>query len=315
MTDLQEFRPEAPVSESPAVAVMSPHLPGADASSPHASVSAASRSKSSTAVPRAPDIADPGRLADVSPDIMTLHTREAWQLFMGRRADPARRSAPIPGGRRFAAAMKVLWLLSANDNPYADWILQRSYERLSSVRARLDRAIAIREAEIQGLVAAGLSLSVMASSEPMRVEVGFRSPYGYAAAETILAFDRYVRFVRTLVHKDRLGENEGRAAIREIGRDLRSLFLEPIRWERHLVSDPLRALSRRDYLPGADAAARDRVHVVVDLFGEVPREIFTGAVQPRHTRRRIKVSDAERRLLQHVDLRAPDHTESRGGAA
>jgi len=209
--------------------------------------------------------------------------------------------------------MKVLWLLSANDNPYADWILQSSYERLSSVRVRLDRAIAIREAEIQGLVAAGLSLSVMASSEPMRVEVGFRSPYGYAAAETILAFDRYVRFVRTLVHKDRLGENEGRAAIREIGRDLRSLFLEPIRWERHLVSDPLRALSRRDYLPGADAAARDRVHVVVDLFGEVPRDIFTGAIQPRHTRRRIKVSDAERRLLQDVDLRAGGQAESRGG--
>jgi integrating conjugative element protein (TIGR03761 family) len=261
------------------------------------------------------EVPDPGHLTDAVPDRMTLHTREAWQLFTGRRADPARRTTPIPGGRRFASVMKMLWLLSANDNPYADWILQRVYERLARVRRRLDRSIRVREAEMQGLVERGLSLAVMASREPMHVEIGFGSPYGYAAAEAILEFDRFVRVVRTLMHKDRLGENEGRAAIREIGREFRALFVEPIRWERYLVTGDLRALSRRDYLPGADDAACERVRAAARLFGAVPRDIFIGDVQPRHTRRRIRLTEAERRLLRDVDLGAVAASAAGGASA
>lgn len=291
MPDLPEIYSEVPVDETPRAAMpsRSSQPQGNTFHAPH---------------DRDREVPDPGHLTDAVPDSMTLHTREAWQLFTGRRADPARRTTPIPGGRRFASVMKMLWLLSANDNPYADWILQRVYERLARVRRRLDRSIHVREAEMQELVTRGLSLAVMASREPMHVEIGFGSPYGYAAAEAILEFDRYVRVVRTLMHKDRLGENEGRAAIREIGREFRALFVEPIRWERHLVTDDLRALSRRDYLPGADDAACERVRAAARFFGAVPRDIFIGDVQPRHTRRRIRLTEAERRLLRDVDLGA-----------
>ena len=119
MPDFPEIHSEVPVAEVPRTRIL------ADASVAPA-----------TALPAAHDrereIPDPGHLTDAVPDSMTLHTREAWQLFTGRRADPARRTTPIPGGRRFASVMKMLWLLSANDNPYADWILQRVYERLDS---------------------------------------------------------------------------------------------------------------------------------------------------------------------------------------
>lgn len=289
MPDLPEIHSEVPIDETRRAAVSgrSSEPPGNRFHAPHDR-----------------EVPDPGHLTDAVPDSMTLHTREAWQLFTGRRADPARRTTPIPGGRRFASVMKVLWLLSANDNPYADWILQRIYDRLARLRGRLDRASRAREGEMQELVTRGLSLAVMASREPMHVEIGFGSPYGYAAAEAILEFDRYVRVVRTLMHKDRLGENEGRAAIREIGREFRALFVEPLRWERYLVTDELRALSRRDYLPGADDAACERVRTAAQLFGAVPRDIFTGDVQPRHTRRRIWLTEAERRLLLDVDLGA-----------
>ena len=47
-----------------------------------------------------------------------------------------------------------------------------------------------------------------------------------------MEFDYHVRMVKTLVLKDRLSDGDGRAAIREVGRGLRALFLEPIRWER-----------------------------------------------------------------------------------
>ena len=237
---------------------------------------------------------------------MTLHTKDAYGLFSGRPADNPARLPPIPGGRRFAAVLKSIWHLSANDNPYADWILIRMYEGLVAIRAHLSRVITARDEAIEILKRKGLSLAVMGSRSPKTVELGFRSPYGYATAEAIVEFDYYVRMIKTLIHKDRMSDDEGRAAIRELGRELRTLFLEPIRWERHLLREELRQLSRNDFLPGADALAQQRVRAVVALFGEVPRKVFTGAQAPRHTRRRVKLSEAELRLLEQASLTAAE---------
>ena len=49
-----------------------------------------------------------------------------------------------------------------------------------------------------------------------------------------------------------------------------------------------------------------RVRAVVALFGEVPRKVFTGAQAPRHTRRRVKLSEAELRLLEQASLTAAE---------
>ena len=247
-----------------------------------------------------------GQLADATPDTMSLHTKDAYRIFTGRGADAASKLPPIPGGRRFAAVLKSIWHLSANDNPYADWILIRMYEGLVAIRAHLSRVITAREEAIEILKRKGLSLAVMGSRSPKTVELGFRSPYGYATAEAIVEFDYYVRMIKTLIHKDRMSDDEGRAAIREVGRELRALFLEPIRWERHLLREELRQLSRSDFLPAADELAQQRVRAVVALFGEVPRKVFTGAQAPRHTRRRVKLSEAELRLLEQVSLTAAE---------
>jgi integrating conjugative element protein (TIGR03761 family) len=243
-----------------------------------------------------------GRLADKTPDAMTLHTREAWQMFAGRRGDAAGQVAAIPGGRRFAAVLRSIWALSARDNPYADWILIRVTQRLGEIRAQMAGTIEAREAELERLRARGLSLSVLASSRPVTVELGFRSPYGYATAEAIVEFDYHVRLVQTLMLKDRLSDEAGREAIREIGRGLRALFLEPIRWERALMREEMLSLSRADFLPGADEAARLRVQAAVSLCGEVPRAVFTGQEAPRHTRRRVTPTAAELRLLREASL-------------
>ncbi len=247
-----------------------------------------------------------GQLADATPDTMMLHTKDAYRLFAGRPADEKAKLTPIPGGRRFAAVLKSIWHLSANDNPYADWILIRMYDGLHAIRANLGRAIAGREEAIDLLKRKGLALSVMASRSPKTVELGFRSPYGYATADLIVEFDYFVRMIKTLIHKDRMSDEEGRVAIRVVGRDMRALFLEPIRWERHLLREELLPLSRSDFLPAADEGARQRVRAAVALFGEVPRKIFTGAEAPRHSRRRVKLSDTELRLLEQASLSAAE---------
>ena len=280
-------------------------MPPPDAKPPQGSKEAAGAA-AGTAARTLADDASLGQLADAVPDTMTLHTRDAYRIFTGRTADAAGKLPAIPGGRRFAAVLKSIWHLSANDNPYADWILIRMYAGLVAIRAHLGRVIKAREEAIDLLRRKGLTLSVMASRRPKTVELGFRSPYGYATAEAIVEFDYYVRMIKTLIHKDRLSDEEGRAAIRELGRELRALFAEPIRWERNLLREELRALSRSDFLPVADEIARQRVRAVVALFGEVPRPVFTGAEVPRHTRRRVKLNEAELRLLQQASLAAEE---------
>jgi integrating conjugative element protein (TIGR03761 family) len=245
-----------------------------------------------------------GQLVDKTPDAMTLHTQDAYRMFTGRAADPASNAPAIPGGRRFAAVLKAIWYLSANDNPYADWILIRVYQSLSGIRAQMGQVIHAREAEFERLSRRGLALSVLASRSPVTVELGFRSPYGYATAEAIVEFDYHVRMVKTLVLKDRMSDEAGRAEIRTIGRGLRALFLEPIRWERNLLREEMLALSRRDFLPGADDTARQRVRAAVALFGELPRKVFTGEEAPRHSQRRVTPTAAELRLMQQVSLGA-----------
>jgi integrating conjugative element protein (TIGR03761 family) len=252
-----------------------------------------------------------GQLADETPDVMTLHTQDAYRMFTGRVADAQSQAQAIPGGRRFAAVLKSIWYLSANDNPYADWILIRVYQSLVAIRARMAQAISAREAEFAALRRKGLNLSVLRSRSPATVALGFRSPYGYATAEAIVEFDYHVRMVKTLVLKDRLSDDDGRAAIREIGRGLRALFLEPIRWERQLLREEMLPLSRRDFLPSADDAGRQRMHIAATLFGEVPRAVFTGDDAPRHSQRRVTPTAAELRLLREVSL----SVEAQGEAA
>jgi len=243
-----------------------------------------------------------GQLADETPDVMTLHTQDAFRMFTGRSMDAQSQSPAIPGGRRFAAVLKSIWYLSANDNPYADWILIRVYQSLLAIRAKMTQAIAAREAEFEALRRKGLNFSVLTSRSPATVALGFKSPYGYATAEAIVEFDYHVRMVKTLVLKDRLSDEDGRAAIREIGRGLRALFQEPIRWERQLLREEMLPLSRRDFLPSADEVGRQRMHIAVTLFGEVPRTVFTGDEAPRHSQRRISPTAAELRLLRQVSL-------------
>jgi integrating conjugative element protein (TIGR03761 family) len=206
--------------------------------------------------------------------------------------------------------MRSIWWLSANDNPYADWILIRSFAQLHAIRKRLSRATQARLALFERLKRKGLSLAVLASPSPQRLSLGFRSPYGYATAEAIVEFDFHVRLVKTLIHKDRLSDAEGGAAIREAGRALRALFLEPIRWERHLLREELRPLSRSDFLPGAEETARKRVRAAVALFGELPREVFTGAEAPRHSQRRVRPTEPELRLLRAAPLDFPAEDSS-----
>ena len=246
----------------------------------------------------------PVRLVDEEPATMVIHTREAFGVFTGWRPEAQRNRENVGGGQRFAAVLKSIWVLSGSDNPYADWLLITMYDRLSELRLKIEAATNDKQALIDRLKTRGLSFAVMKSRNPKIVELGFRSPYGYATAGVIVVFDYYVRLVKTLVRKDQISDEEGMSAIWEAGRALRALFIAPILWERFLRRHDMKALCRADFLPTADEASRKRVKAAVDKLGEVPPSIFAGTLVPRHSLRRGKRAESTWPSIEQNSLHA-----------
>ena len=252
----------------------------------------------------------PALLVDVSPDTLRLHTRDAFWMFIGRRANKARNEHRIVGGQRAAAALNAMRHMSVGGNPYADWFLVRFEEQLSELRERLAAAVSTFEAEFETLRRKGLALTVLGSRNPLELTVAFGSSYGYAIAEVILEFDYYVRVVKTLVLKNRITPDKASAAIRAVGRPLRGLCVQVIRWAYALQAPALTGLTRGDFVTSADEPARERALRAVRRFGEIPEGVLAASIVPRHVMRRDRETPAEAlggsMAVEAADNRHPD---------
>lgn len=243
-----------------------------------------------------------GRLTDEEEDSMALHTRESSRLFIGRAVEPGKQGYPQSGGKKVGAALRAIWYLSGNDNPYADFALIEATSRMQQQIAELDRLTQEMEDRLTQLRRRGLSFSILKADPPVNVTLGFRSPYGYSVVNLISTFDYHVRVVKTMVRKDQMADKEGYAALYSQSRRCRSLFERVIWFQRYLMREELRPLSRADWLPSAGEEAKKRVQAAVAIFGELPREIFNGSTSPRHSRRKLDLTAEELRLLDEVPL-------------
>lgn len=243
-----------------------------------------------------------GKLTDESEDLMLLHTREASRLFIGRAKQPGETGYGQSGGKKVGAALRAIWYLSGSNNPYADFALIEAHENLRLLVQELETEIDKMEDQLKKLQRRGLTFSVIQAEPPAKVELGFRSPYGYSVVMLISTFDYFVRLVKTLVRKDMLSDKQGYQVIWEMSHKSRRIFERVVMFQRNLTREELRQMSRTDWLPTADVDARKRVKAAVALFGELPRDVFTRAIQPRHSRLQVDVTPEELRLLNEVPL-------------
>lgn len=243
-----------------------------------------------------------GKLVDESEDLMTLHTRDASRLFIGRAPMPGSTSQPMVGAKKVGAALRAVWYLSSSDNPYADFALIDAQASIDIVVRDMERKIQEMEEKLAKLARRGLVFSIVRADPPATVELGFKSPYGYQLVGMVSTFDFFVRMTKTLVRKDLLSDVEGHDAIYTVTKKARRIFERIIRFERYLQREELRPLCRNDWLATADEAGRKRVKAAVGLFGELPREVFNGSVSPRHSFRQMDLSEEELRLLNEVPL-------------
>jgi integrating conjugative element protein (TIGR03761 family) len=253
-----------------------------------------------------------GTLVSDGADQMTLHTKEAYRLFVGRVADPERKLESIPGAKRLAHALRALWQLTAMDNPYADWALVRHDHNVGEVLKQLDNRTRAHQQSLDRFRMKGLNYSVLQSAQPKVLDLGFKSPYGYAVAELVVTYDYFVRIMKTLCRKNLISDREEYDEIREVTRQIRRHMHETAYFARWLTTKELIALSRADFLPGAPEEARKRQEAAAGIFGPVPSQVYSGALAPRHTKRRQKLTEAEQKLLSQVsaELRAIEAQEA-----
>lgn len=235
-------------------------------------------------------------------DTMELHTVEAMRLFLGRARDPATNAPPIAGGVRVAAALRSLWSLSSNDNPYADWALIEIGERIANDRAFIRSAQSNLIARLDDMKAKGIGYSILKARETMRVNLGFASPYGYMIAMLIVEIDYLTRAIKSAQTRDLLTRAQAYQILTAAKHKCRSTFERTLFWQKYLITEEMMALSRVDFLLTADETARARVMLCKQKFGEIPKAIFMGQTQPRHSKRRVKLTAAELKLLDSVPV-------------
>jgi len=241
-----------------------------------------------------------GGLVQEENDEMFIHTKEAYRLFIGRTRDDSPSSYGISSAKKIAAILRSVWNLSSNDNPYADWMLIQFTEQIDEVRKALERATQVHQATLDTLEKRGLVVHVMKSRAPIKVNLGFRSPYGYMVAEMLVDFDWYTRLIKTMIAKSRVSDEVGRADLNKFRSRIRSIFESALPFQKYLLREELRALSRSDFLPQADVEATKRVKAIRGIFGDVPANIFTGELSPRHSKRKLFITSQEQEVLNNV---------------
>ncbi|WP_310645213.1 PFL_4669 family integrating conjugative element protein [Limnohabitans sp.] len=242
-----------------------------------------------------------GALSVDEEDTMTLHTVEAMRLYLGVAPEPGSTTRfGVPGARRAATALRQLFLLTANDNPYADLKLVETDQRVAKIKALIEKIERTHKTKLDEMRAKGLSYSILASSNPQTVSLGYRSPYGYTMSTLIVLFDHCVRVVKSAARRDLVSKAETHIALLQMKREIRSMFENANGAVRTLMQKQMLGLSRADWLEQADEDAKKRVEAARQLLGALPQPIFVGELSPRHSLRNERLSGAEVELLRQL---------------
>lgn len=219
----------------------------------------------------------PGRL--VKPSEMALHTYQAQRLFTGRKRSEDKPG--IPGMMTFAKVCYQMWLLTGNNNPYADYLLIQVLQEMEDMRKEIQDEIDKLRLVLNERKERGLSHSIAASAKPLVIgSLSFGSPYGYKALDLLLDFDYYVRVVTTLEEVGQIKTDDARGRKERTQHRIRSFISRIVRLGDILRAEKLLPLSRADFGTGATDEGKIRVALAAKVLGDVPDLILRGDKRP-----------------------------------
>ncbi len=230
---------------------------------------------------------------DSDDDYMLVHTRQALRLFVGRGRDPEGWLSRIPGAKNVGSALRNLWLLSGQDNPYADWMLILSESEIDDLIQSLSKAVADARGKIQAMEDSGIHLSVLRSKEPAKVSLGFRSPYGFLISKLVMDFDMFVRVIKTLSARNLITADKEREMINEQLRPMRAFFDRALRNLNVLQVPAYAALTRADVMKPASKDTKDRIAALTEIWPGLPIDVLHRRFMPKHAKPLRRVPNRE----------------------
>jgi integrating conjugative element protein (TIGR03761 family) len=243
-------------------------------------------------------------------DVMELHTIVALRMFLGVAAGTGGNQYGVPGGRRAANNLRNIFALTASNNPGAEFVLVQCDQRLQALHALFRSVEEPLLKAMHQMRSQGLKFSILAAQTPPSVELGYHSPYGYSISHLLVAFDHAVRVIKSAERRDMCSKEEARRTLLKLSSRIRSFFEFTNSATRSLMAEDMRKLSRSDWLPTADEMARIRVSKIKQALGDIPQEILSTDIQPRHHLRNTKLSEREKRLIAELSAKAIVDAES-----
>ena len=211
----------------------------------------------------------PGRMTgDVK---IILHTKQAHRLYHGRRRDSQKNIEPVTGLIRFAGQMNQIWLASGRDDPYADYFLFEIERAIQSADETIKELVEALESKNEQLAQRGYRVTLQESTQPIELSLKFAPEFTHKAALSLLEYDYLVRLILSLRHAAALKREEANAYLISAAGRIRHAFEMSLRYKRTMVTrDDIAANNGK----AQDAAAKLRINLPQSILeGTIRAEV------------------------------------------
>jgi integrating conjugative element protein (TIGR03761 family) len=118
---------------------------------------------------------------------LPIHTKTARELCQGSWA-----SYQKMGLFQFAKTIAIIYQSAAQDDPYADWHIDKLKKALLAINQAIKNTITLHEQALQQWQGR-LEIEVFGSRNPLKLLLNFGTPLGYVVAYTIADLDYLLR--------------------------------------------------------------------------------------------------------------------------
>ena len=224
---------------------------------------------------------------------ITFHLESTQRLIAGRSFQDGAHG--IPSLFAYARAVKMLWYLTAQNNPFADLALIRLDEKIVDVAAALKKCESEFRSKLEVRQKMGIEDEIVRSQKPGKIEgLHFRTPYGFVGSNVVMHFDFACRCVMTCEIAGLVTRKAAAATRFDMQRRIRNLFNFAIRLSQVIhADDRLKAAKRPDFLAQPLPPEMSLALAASEKFlGQMPDRVLAGEVRPAHFAGEIDVTKA-----------------------
>jgi integrating conjugative element protein (TIGR03761 family) len=194
---------------------------------------------------------------------LELHTYHAARLWAGRKPNGADKHQGVLGLTGYLHLTTAIKAASAQDDPYADWMMIQIEEKIEKVNERFAEIRAQVKEIITG-IPKQLTISENLNLQPARMPLFVNTPLGFQGVYLLISFDEIARELLLANHIGKLTRTQMEDMLDQAAHLIRSTFA--------MVQNYRNTGVTRDDV----AANNPRAREVIEKYGLPPQDILEG---------------------------------------